>query len=99
LKKFEKANAVIVGISPDPPKAQAKFKQKHDLNFTLLCDVEHKVAEAYGVWVEKSMYGKKYMGIERTTFLIDKNGNIAKVFHKVKPAGHAQEVADALAAA
>ena len=83
---------MILGISPDEAKAQAKFKQKHNLPYTLLCDTEHEAAEAYGVWKEKSMYGKKYMGIERTTFLIDKDGTIAKIFRKVKPEGHADEV-------
>jgi peroxiredoxin Q/BCP len=94
--EFGKKGAVVVGISPDPPKAQAKFKGKFGLPYTLLCDVDHTVAEAYGVWVEKSMYGKKYMGIARTTFVIDENGNIAKVFEKVKPEGHADEVLKAL---
>jgi peroxiredoxin Q/BCP len=98
LKKFGKHDAEVFGISPDTPKSQAKFKGKCDLKFPLLCDVEHKVAEAYGVWGEKSMYGKKYMGIERTTFVIGKDGKIAKVFSKVKPAGHAEEVLEALAA-
>jgi peroxiredoxin Q/BCP len=98
LKKFGKHDAEVFGISPDAPKAQAKFKGKCDLKFPLLCDVEHKVAEAYGVWGEKSMYGKKYMGIERTTFVIGKDGRIAKVFSKVKPAGHAEQVLEALAA-
>jgi thioredoxin-dependent peroxiredoxin len=83
---------VVVGISPDAQKAQAKFKQKHGLNFPLLCDTEHTVAEAYGVWKEKSFLGRKYMGVERTTFLIDKEGQIAKVFRKVTAAGHAGEV-------
>lgn len=81
-----------MGISPDPPEAQAKFKKKNNLPFPLLCDTGHAVAEAYGVWKEKSLYGKKYMGIERTTFLIDKEGRIAKIFRKVKPEGHAEEV-------
>jgi len=81
-----------VGISPDPPKAQAAFKQKYGLPFPLLCDVDKSVAQAYGVWKEKNMYGKKVMGIERTTFIIDENGRIAKVFPKVKPEGHAAEV-------
>jgi peroxiredoxin Q/BCP len=98
LAKFAKQDAVVYGISPDTPKAQAKFKDKCDLKLPLLCDVDHAVAESYGVWVEKSMYGKKYMGVERTTFLIGKDGKIAKIFSKVKPAGHAQEVLDALAA-
>ena len=83
---------MILGISPDAPAAQAKFKQKHELPFTLLCDTDNEVAQTYGVWKEKSMYGKKYMGIERTTFLIDKKGKIAKIFRKVKPEGHAEEV-------
>lgn len=82
----------MVGVSPDEPAAQAKFKQKHELNFPLLSDTEHTVAEAYGVWKEKTNYGKKYMGIERTTFLIDKEGNIGKIFRKVKPEGHAEQV-------
>ena len=95
-KKFSKANTVIVGVSPDATKAQAKFKDKFDLPFTLLADVDHKVAEAYGVWKEKSMYGKKYIGVERTTFVIDPNGKIAKVFPKVKVDGHAEEVLAAI---
>ena len=85
----------MVGASPDPPAAQARFKQKHDLNFPLLCDTEHTVAEAYGVWKEKTNYGKQYMGVERTTFLIDKEGTIRKIFRKVKPAGHAAQVREA----
>ena len=93
--KFQGTDTTILGISPDAPAAQAKFKQKFELPYTLLCDTEHEVAEAYGVWKEKSMYGKKYMGIERTTFLIDKNGNVAKIFRKVKPEGHADEVYEA----
>jgi peroxiredoxin Q/BCP len=95
-KKLTKANTVIVGVSPDTSKAQAKFKEKFDLPFTLLADVEHKVAEDYGVWKEKSMYGKKYMGIERTTFLIDTAGKIKKIFPKVKVEGHAEEVLAAI---
>jgi peroxiredoxin Q/BCP len=83
---------IVLGISPDTSKAQAKFKQKFGFPYPLLADTEHAVAEAYGVWKEKSMYGKKYMGIERTTFVIDESGNIAKIFNKVKPAGHAEEV-------
>ncbi len=95
-QKFTHANTVIVGISPDQSSAQAKFKSKFDLPFTLLADPEHKAAEAYGVWKEKSMYGKKYMGIERTTFLIDPQGKIRKIFPKVKVEGHAQEVLAAI---
>jgi thioredoxin-dependent peroxiredoxin len=86
------SETIVLGISPDAPKQQAKFKGKFGFPYPLLADTEHAVAEAYGVWKEKSMYGKKYMGIERTTFVIDKNGNIARIFNKVKPAGHAEEV-------
>ena len=96
---YPKADTVIVGVSPDKAAAQSKFKDKFDLPFTLLADVEHKVAEAYGTWVEKSMYGRKYMGIERTTFLIGKDGKIKTIFHKVKPEGHAEQVYEALQAA
>ena len=91
-QKFTKANTVIVGVSPDPSKAQAKFKDKFDLPFILLADIGHQAAEAYGVWKEKSMYGKKYMGIERTTFVIGTDGKIKKIFPKVKVEGHAEEV-------
>ncbi len=95
-ERFGKANAVIVGISPDPSRNQARFRTKFGLPFTLLADVDHKAAEAYGVWKEKSMYGRKYMGIERTTFVIDPAGKIRKVFPKVKVEGHAEEVLAAL---
>jgi thioredoxin-dependent peroxiredoxin len=81
-----------VGISPDTPKSQAKFKEKYGLPFTLLADADHKAAEAYGVWKEKSMYGRKYMGIERTTFVIAPDGKIRKIFPKVSVTGHAEEV-------
>ena len=91
-QRFTKANTVVVGVSPDASKAQAKFKDKFDLPFMLLADVDHKAAEAYGVWKEKSMYGKKYMGIERTTFVIGADGKIRKIFPKVKVEGHAEEV-------
>ncbi len=94
--KFGKKNAVILGISPDPVSAQAKFKTKYGMPFTLLADTDHAVAEAYGVWKEKSLYGKKYFGVERTTFLIGEDGKIRKIFEKVKPAGHAEEVLAAL---
>lgn len=90
------ANAVVVGVSPDAPKAQAKFKTKFGLPFTLLTDTDHHAAEQYGVWKEKSMYGKKYMGIERTTFVIGPEGKIKKIFPKVSVEGHAQEVLAAL---
>jgi peroxiredoxin Q/BCP len=95
-KKFTKADTVIVGVSPDKAAAQSKFKDKFDLPFTLLADVDHQVAEAYGTWVEKSMYGRNYMGVERSTFLIGKDGKIKKIFRKVKAVGHAEEVYQAL---
>ncbi len=94
--RFKKSKAVILGVSPDSVKSHQKFKAKYDLPFTLLADPEHEVAEKYGVWKQKSMYGRTYMGIERTTFVLDPSGRIAKIFHKVKPAGHAEEVAAAL---
>jgi thioredoxin-dependent peroxiredoxin len=96
-KKFSKANTVIVGISPDKTTAQAKFKEKFDLPFVLLADVEHRTCEDYDVWKEKSMYGKKYMGVERTTFVIDPKGKIKKIFPKVKVDGHAEDVLAAIA--
>ena len=86
----------MVGVSPDVPGVQALFKKKYDLPFQLLCDVEHKMAEAYGVWKEKNMYGKTVMGMERTTFVIDAQGKIKKIFPKVKVEGHAAEVLAAL---
>lgn len=95
-QKFSKANTVIVGVSPDASKAQARFKDKFDLPFTLLADVNHKTAEEYGVWKEKSMYGKKYMGVDRTTFVISPDGIIKKIFPKVSVDGHAEEVLAAI---
>jgi thioredoxin-dependent peroxiredoxin len=97
MPRFKKGSAVILGVSPDSVKSHVKFKAKYDLPFTLLADTEHAVAEKYGVWKEKSMYGRKYMGVERTTFLIDAKGVLRQVFEKVKPAGHADEVAAAIA--
>jgi len=94
--KFAKKNAVIIGISPDATKPQANFKTKYELPFTLLCDVDKAAANAYGVWKEKSMYGKKVMGIERSTFLIGEDGAILKIFSKVKAQGHAEQVLAAL---
>jgi len=95
-KKFEKKGVVVLGISKDTPKAQTSFKVNQKLPYTLLCDVDKKVVEAYGVYKEKNMYGKKVMGIERTTFVIDEKGKVQKIFSKVKPAGHAEEVLAAL---
>jgi peroxiredoxin Q/BCP len=94
--RFKKNRAVILGISPDSVRSHQKFKAKYDLPFTLLADTDHAVAEAYGVWVQKSMYGRKYLGVERTTFIINADGRIANVFEKVKPAGHAEEVGAAM---
>ncbi len=96
LPRFDASKAVILGISPDSVQSHVKFKAKFELPYTLLADTEKTVLQAYDVWKEKSMYGKKYMGVERTTFLIDPQGQIAKVFEKVKPAGHAEEVMAAI---
>jgi peroxiredoxin Q/BCP len=89
---FQKKGATVVGISPDKPAAQEKFKTKYDLPFLLLSDEEKAAAQAFGVWKEKNMYGKKVMGIERSTFVIGPDGKIEKVYAKVKPQGHAEEV-------
>jgi len=96
IKAFEKKNVVVLGVSNDDPTSHQKFANKYELPFPLLSDVDKKVAEAYGVYKEKSMYGKKYMGIERTTFVIGKDGKVKKVFPKVKVEGHVQEVLQAL---
>ena len=94
---FGERGAVVLGISPDDETSHVKFKQKYGLPFTLLADPDHKVADEYGVWGERSLYGKKYMGIERSTFVIDGDGNVSKVMRRVKPDTHAQQVLDALA--
>ncbi len=94
--KFKKTDAVILGVSPDSIKSHKKFADKYDLPFSLLADEEKKVLEKYGVWKEKSMYGRKYMGVERTTFIIDVEGKIKKIFNKVKVDGHNKEVMEAL---
>ncbi|WP_445503998.1 thioredoxin-dependent thiol peroxidase [Microvirga sp. G4-2] len=91
-KEFEAADTEVIGVSPDPVKSHDKFRTKYDLEFPLASDEEKNMLEAYGVWVEKSMYGRKYMGVERTTVLIDRDGTIAKVWNKVKVPGHAEEV-------
>lgn len=96
LPRFEGLDAVILGCSPDSVERQKKFKEKFHLNFALLADITHSVAEAYGVWQQKSMLGKKYMGVVRATFIIDEEGRIARVFEKVKAEGHAAEVSRAL---
>ncbi len=94
--KFKKTDAVILGVSPDSIKSHKKFADKYDLPFILLADEEKKVLEKYSVWKEKSMYGRKYMGVERTTFIIDVEGKIKKIFNKVKVDGHNKEVMEAL---
>jgi len=95
-KKFEKIGALLLGISPDSVESHLKFIKKFQLPFTLLADEGHKVAEAYGVWVEKFMYGRKFMGVQRSTFLIDAKGKILKIWPKVKVKGHAAEVLAAI---
>lgn len=95
---FDSANAVILGVSPDPIMSHVKFKTKYDLPFTLLADTEKDVVTRYDVWKEKSMYGRKYMGVMRTTFVIDAKGKIRKIFTDVKSTGHAAEVMAAIQA-
>lgn len=90
------AKAEVIGVSPDSIKSHLKFQEKHGLNFTLLSDPEHKLAEIFGAWGEKSMYGKKYMGIIRSTFLLDENGEIIKEWKKVKVKGHVDDVLSSL---
>ncbi|HEX5431395.1 MAG TPA: thioredoxin-dependent thiol peroxidase [Bryobacteraceae bacterium] len=97
-KQFAKVKAEIVGISPDKAEAQAKFATKYGLPYTFVPDPDHSIAEAYGVWKEKSMYGRTYMGIERTTFVVDRQGKIAKIFPKVKVNGHAEAVLESIQA-
>ncbi len=93
--KFKKAGVTVVGLSPDSIASHVKFKTKHNLTVPLASDEQKKVLEKYGVWVEKSMYGRKYMGVERTTVLIDDKGKIAKIWRKVKVPGHAEAVLEA----
>lgn len=90
--QFEAAGIVVLGLSPDPVSKHERFRAKHGLKVRLLSDEDHHVLEAYGVWTEKSMYGRRYMGVERTTFLIDAEGRIAEIWHKVKVPGHAEAV-------
>ena len=92
LKSFGKADAEIVGVSKDSEKSHDKFKAKYELPFTLVSDADGKICEAYGTWVEKSMYGRNYMGIERATFLIDEKGVVRNIWRKVKVTGHVDEV-------
>jgi peroxiredoxin Q/BCP len=93
---FEQTGAVVLGVSPDSELSHAKFRQKYGLPFTLLADTDHELTERYGFWVEKNNYGKKYMGVERSTVVIDADGNVARVFRRVKPDGHVQQVLTAL---
>jgi thioredoxin-dependent peroxiredoxin len=95
--EFERAGAVVLGVSPDDAASHAKFREKFALPFPLLADAGHRTAEEYGVWVEKKNYGKTYMGVERSTFVIDADGTVAKVMRRVKPDTHADEVLAALA--
>jgi thioredoxin-dependent peroxiredoxin len=94
--EFERAGAVVLGVSPDSESSHVKFKDKFGLPFTLLADSEHAVAEQYGVWGEKTFAGKTYLGVQRSTFVIDADGNVTKVMHDVKPATHADDVLAAL---
>ncbi|MEO6877539.1 MAG: peroxiredoxin, partial [Gemmatimonadaceae bacterium] len=98
VPRFGELDAVILGISPDSPRKHRNFKKKYDLPYTLLSDTDHKVTEAWGLWVEKLFWGKKYWGVARTTFVIDATGRIARIFEQVKPEGHAAEVAEAVGA-
>ena len=94
--EFRERDAEIIGVSPDDVASHGKFKSKYELPFTLLADPEHEVAEKYGVWVERNSDGKKSMGIKRSTFIIDSDGNVARAMMGIKPAGHASEVLDSL---
>ncbi|MCK5651244.1 MAG: thioredoxin-dependent thiol peroxidase [Gemmatimonadetes bacterium] len=96
MARIENQGAVVLGVSPDSIVSHEKFKTKYDLNYPLLSDGEYEVAEAYGVWKEKSMYGKKFWGVERSTFIIDEEGRVQEAWRKVKPKGHADAVADLL---
>ncbi len=96
--EFERAGAVVLGVSPDDEASHVKFKEKYGLQFPLLADTDHEVAERYGVWKERTNYGKTYMGIERSTFVIDADGNVAKEMRRVKPDTHADDVLAALGA-
>jgi peroxiredoxin Q/BCP len=96
IDDFKRAGAEVIGISPDSPDSHRKFQEKYDLGVRLLADEARDAAQAYGVWVEKTMYGRKYMGVERSTFLVDKAGKIAKSWRKVAVPGHAEEVLEAV---
>jgi thioredoxin-dependent peroxiredoxin len=95
--EFQRAGAVVLGVSPDDESSHVKFREKYELPFTLLADTDHAVSEQYGVWAEKKYMGREYMGVNRSTFVIDADGNVKKVMHDVKPATHADDVLSALA--
>lgn len=90
-------NATVLGVSPDSAKSHRKFREKHGLPYNLLVDEEHRLADAYGIWKQKTLYGVKYMGVERTTIVIDREGKVRKIFPKVQVDGHVEEVAAAVA--
>jgi len=96
IAEFDASGTRVIGVSPDSITSHVKFRDKHGLPFTLLSDPEHVLAEAYGVWVEKSMYGRTYMGIERSTFVIDPDGTLEHALYKVKTAGHAHSILELL---
>lgn len=96
LAEFEKLGAIVIGLSPDPVKKHEKFITKHDLKVALVSDEEKETLQEYGIWLEKSMYGRKYMGVERTTLLIDKSGMVVEAWHKVKVPGHVDDVLERL---
>ncbi len=98
LGDFEKLGVAVLGVSPDPVDSHVKFKRKHELNFPLLSDESNEVASAYGVWKEKSMFGRKFWGVERSTFVIDGEGKVRKIWRRVKPKGHADQVSEHLRA-
>ena len=96
LARFEGVDAVVLGVSADSVESHAAFRRKFDLNFPLLADVDHEVSEAYGVWTEKRRYGRSFMGIERTTVLIDEDGVVERIWRKVKPQGHQEMLVELL---
>lgn len=98
LPRFSGEDVVILGVSPDPVSSHVKFKEKYGLDFPLLADTDHEVAETYGVWKEKSMYGRTFWGVERSTFLIDEEGRVEEAWRKVRAKGHAEEVANRVGA-
>jgi peroxiredoxin Q/BCP len=98
IDDFKRSGAEVIGVSPDSPESHRKFREKYGLGVRLLADEAREAAEAYGVWVEKSMYGRKYMGVERSTFLIDKAGKVARIWRSVRVPGHAEEVLEAVRA-